>query len=88
MPATSEEPPLAHGWHALEIREVAGSLGTDETSGLDAGEVTRRVELHGPNLVTAKSGAPPSPPSWRWNLRNGCDSEGNAGKGKSWSEAR
>jgi hypothetical protein len=47
----------------LEITEVAGSLGTDETSGLDAGEVARRVELHGPNLVTAKSGAPPSPPS-------------------------
>ena len=47
----------------MEIKEVAGSLGTDETSGLDAGEVARRVELHGPNLVTAKSGAPPSPPS-------------------------
>jgi len=43
----------------LEIREVAGRLGTDETSGLDAGEVARRIELHGPNLVTAKSGAPP-----------------------------
>jgi Ca2+-transporting ATPase len=43
----------------LEIKEVAGSLGTDETSGLDAGEVAKRVELHGPNLVTAKSGAPP-----------------------------
>jgi len=41
---------MTTGWHALGVAETLEAVGSDPR-GLDAGEVTRRLALHGPNAL-------------------------------------
>ena len=47
---------LASGSHSLTIDEVAKKCGTDLQGGLDEAEVTRRLEIYGPNELPAEEG--------------------------------
>jgi cation-transporting P-type ATPase F len=46
-------------WHAKTEVEVLGLLASDLAEGLTGPEIPKRQAIHGPNLVTAKSGTPP-----------------------------
>ena len=45
-------------WHCLEASEAAQRLEVDPVQGLDEADAARRLEKYGPNVVTAKGGAP------------------------------
>ena len=45
-------------WHALPENEVRERLAVDPHSGLTEEEAAKRLAIHGPNLVTARSGRP------------------------------
>ena len=60
------EPPTADvDWHSLPVDEVLERVGVDPASGLDAGEVQRRLAQYGRNEVAGE------PPPTLWAVAKG-----------------
>ncbi|MET0911285.1 MAG: cation-transporting P-type ATPase, partial [Ilumatobacteraceae bacterium] len=60
------EPAMADvAWHALSVDEVVGRVGVDPATGLDAGEVERRLTEFGRNEVAGE------PPPTLWAVAKG-----------------
>jgi Ca2+-transporting ATPase len=59
MPKVKEKPIPSADWHARSEKEVGQLLAVEPQEGLTDTEVASRRAIHGPNLVTAKSGTPP-----------------------------
>jgi cation-transporting P-type ATPase F len=45
-------------WHLLDLEEVGRLLGVDPAVGLDGRDARRRLDEHGPNIVTEHGGTP------------------------------
>jgi Ca2+-transporting ATPase len=50
--------PTRATWHDVAIEEAAQKLDVDPQRGLEAGEVQRRQEKHGPNVLSRRVGTP------------------------------